>query len=63
MENDLLVIVVVVVGVLLYFIPSFIAFTRDHDSLGWIIFLNIVLGWTGLGWLFCLVWAAFGRRK
>ena len=56
-------IIIIIVCALLYFVPAFIAYSRKHDSKGWVLFLNIILGWTGLGWLFCLLWAAFGKTK
>ncbi|MBN1928361.1 MAG: superinfection immunity protein [Chlorobiaceae bacterium] len=40
-----------------YFIPSMIAWTRKHRSLPAIIALNILLGWTGLGWIGAFVWS------
>lgn len=40
-----------------YFVPSLIAWTRKHRSLPAIIALNILLGWTGLGWIGALVWS------
>lgn len=54
-------IIIIIFSIFFYFIPTFIAFSRSHDSKGWVFFLNILLGWTGLGWLFCLLWAAFGK--
>ncbi len=52
-----------ILAVFLYFIPAVIAYHREHDSKGWVLFLNIFLGWSGLGWLFCLFWAAFGNNE
>jgi len=46
-----------------YLIPTFLAFSRNHDSKIWVAILNIFLGWTLLGWFFALVWAAFGQKK
>lgn len=48
----------VVVGILavlfvlfFYFVPSFIAWRRDHHQAPAIIFINVFLGWTGIGWI------------
>lgn len=41
----------------LYFLPSFIAYSRKHLNLGAIFVANLLLGWTFLGWVICLVWA------
>jgi hypothetical protein len=43
----------------LYFTPSLIALCRGcKASGGGIIMLNLLLGWTVLGWIIALVWAA-----
>ncbi|MCS2152986.1 superinfection immunity protein [Scandinavium goeteborgense] len=41
----------------LYLIPSVIAYRRWHKNFKPILVLNIFLGWTFLGWLVCLVWS------
>jgi len=41
----------------LYFIPSVVAFLRGHRSKVAILTLNILLGWSGVGWIVALVWA------
>lgn len=40
-----------------YFIPSVVAFLRTHRSKVAILTLNILLGWSGIGWIVALVWA------
>lgn len=40
-----------------YFFPSFIAGVRSKRSMVAIFALNLLLGWTGLGWIGALVWA------
>ena len=42
---------------LLYFAPSIIAWRRNHENRWLILLLNIVLGWTGIGWLAVLSFA------
>ena len=39
------------------FIPSVVAFFRAHRSKVAILTLNILLGWSGIGWVVALVWA------
>jgi Ni,Fe-hydrogenase I cytochrome b subunit len=41
----------------LYFLPTFIAFTNKRKNKVAISALNILLGWTLLGWVASLVWA------
>jgi Superinfection immunity protein len=45
------------VGVVGYFLPALIANWRDTQHAGWIGFVNLCLGWTGIGWLVALIWA------
>ena len=40
-----------------YFLPSLIAFLRDHKNKIAIFLLNLLLGWTVLGWVSSLVWS------
>jgi hypothetical protein len=49
--------VVVMVFIALYFVPSIIAAYREHRDRLAILMLNILLGWTAVGWIAALVWA------
>jgi hypothetical protein len=40
-----------------YMMPTITAFNRGHRSAGAICALNILLGWTMLGWIAALVWS------
>lgn len=51
-------------GVLVaYLLPAFIASGRKHYQRGSILVLNLFLGWTVIGWIAALMWAASGTRK
>jgi hypothetical protein len=41
-----------------YFLPTIIAAMRSHPSAGAIFAVNLFLGWTFIGWVLCLIWAA-----
>jgi len=45
-------------GFLMYFLPSIIALARNKRDIGGILLLNLFLGWTMIGWIVALVWAA-----
>ncbi len=47
----------------LYFLPSIIASRRKHQSSGGIFVLNLLLGWTFLGWVIALVWSCSAVSK
>ena len=42
----------------IYGIPSYLAWYRAHHNLAAIVLLNLVLGWTVIGWIGALIWAA-----
>lgn len=48
---------VIIVGGLVYFLPSLIASRRNHHNMGSIFILNLLAGWTALGWIGALVWS------
>jgi hypothetical protein len=43
---------------LMYFLPSLIALARSKRDLRSIFLLNLFLGWSIIGWIVALVWAA-----
>jgi hypothetical protein len=49
----------------IYFVPTVIAIGRGHRNATPIVLLNILLGWTFLGWVAALIWSASnnGERK
>ena len=53
----LLLIAALVVGLFLYFLPTIIAMNRRHRERTAIFFLNLLLGWSFLGWVAALVWS------
>lgn len=61
--SELLIILFFVVGLLVYFLPSFIASNRNHQSKVAIIVLNILVGWTALGWIIALIWSLTGTSR
>jgi hypothetical protein len=46
-----------------HFLPTFIAVVRQHRHALLIFVLNLFLGWTVIGWLVLLIWAAVGEEK
>lgn len=44
-------------GLAAYFVPTFVAVKREHRQRLAIIVLNLVGGWTVVGWIVALVWA------
>ena len=44
-------------AIITYFIPAIIASSRNHRNTRAILALNILLGWTLVGWTVALVWS------
>jgi hypothetical protein len=49
--------VTLIVLLAIYFIPAFVACRRKHRQRLAIVWLNILAGWTVLGWVGGIVWA------
>lgn len=47
----------VALGIWINFIPTWVAYSREHPNRVPILLLNIFLGWTLIGWVGALVWA------
>ena len=63
MEGVPLLIVIVVVSITIYLLPSWIASNRNHHQKSAIFALNFFLGWTFVGWVIALVWALTAINK
>lgn len=45
------------VSIAVYFLPTLVAILRAHKNGCAIFMLNLLLGWTFVGWVIALVWA------
>lgn len=50
-------------AVLLYVLPSLIALLRQHWHTGAILLINLLLGWTLIGWLVALFMACSSAHR
>ncbi|MCC3701384.1 superinfection immunity protein [Rouxiella badensis] len=55
--GEMLVPVAVILCVAMYFLPFLIADHRKHKKLPVIFGVNLLLGWTVIGWAVAMVWA------
>ena len=55
--------IVLTVAAFIYFLPAMVAVTRQHPSLVALVTLNVLLGWTVLGWIAALMWGLSGPGK
>ena len=51
-------IILVIIGLFLYFVPAIGAYGAHKKNAGAILVLNLFLGWTIIGWVVACVWAA-----
>ena len=56
-------IVLFLTGLCVYLLPFGLALYRDCQAIGWIAALNVLLGWTIIGWFAALGWAATGKVR
>jgi hypothetical protein len=47
----------------IYFIPSAIAYSRRHKYIKSSFTLNLLIGWTGVGWIGLLIWSLKGNKR
>lgn len=53
----------VLLGVCLYFLPALVAQRNGHKNQGPILVVNLFLGWTLLGWVVALAWAVAAQER
>ncbi len=55
------IVVLILIGVIafvVHFLPTFVAGSRHVTNFWWIFLINLFFGWTLIGWVIALVWAA-----
>jgi len=57
------VLLVIVILLAIYFLPTIIALKRDKRNQNAILLMNIFLGWTFRGWVVALVWSAMAEDE
>lgn len=61
--DDSGIVLVLLIGICLYFIPSIIGFVRGSPY-AWVIFvLNLLGGWTVVAWFAALIWALWPKGR
>lgn len=53
----------VLFGLALYFAPAIVAASRGHLSAPAIFVVNLLFGWTALGWIVAFVWSLTGNTR
>lgn len=60
MMNEIAFLMVLVA---LYFFPIILAFGRGHRSAPAIAVVNVLFGWTLIGWIWALIWSLTGNVR
>lgn len=55
--------VLLFIGAVVYLIPAIVASQRKHQNATPICLVNILLGWSVLGWIVALIWATTSNVK
>lgn len=63
MYDNTVFIVVLIVVVVLYMLPTLIAYARDIAPRQAITVLNIIFGWTLIGWFLLFLWALMAETR
>ena len=59
--DAILVFLVIWIVLQIYFLPTAIALYRNSEGGSWICLLNLIAGWTLLGWVAAFVWACVAK--
>ena len=54
---------IIIITALIYFIPTVVCLIRKHTYKFYVICLNIILGWTLIGWIASLIWSFIDNKK
>lgn len=46
-----------------YFVPTIVAQTRNMPNVGGVLIVNLLTGWTGIGWIIALVMACMQKSQ
>jgi len=61
MSDNTIKVILLALVVLIYMLPTLIAFGREHTARHIIVLVNILLGWTLIGWIVVFLWALLGN--
>lgn len=57
MDGSTMLVLGIIIGVIIYFIPTVVAISRGRINKGAIFCMNLFLGWSFIGWVIALIWA------
>lgn len=57
MYDNTVFVILLLLCLIIYMLPTLIAYARDVPSRQTITVVNIIFGWTLIGWFICFLWA------
>jgi hypothetical protein len=51
-----------VFGLIIYFLPTIVAYDKEHENKQIILLVNFLFGWTLVGWIGCIIWACINKE-
>jgi hypothetical protein len=57
LTNPVLTVIVGLLAIAVLFLPAIVANQKKHKQYNSILLINILFGWTIIGWLIALIWA------
>lgn len=60
---EALIILGIIMGIIVYFIPTVVAFARGRTNKGAIFCMNFFLGRLFIGWVIALIWATSSDKN
>ena len=55
--DEVALLIALAIALAFYFLPTIVASSRGHHSAGAVFVLNLIFGWTLLGWVVAFVWS------
>ncbi len=55
--------ILIATGVLVYFLPFYIAWFRRHHNKAGVFLINLLFGWTVIGWLGIFIYATLSSTS
>jgi len=63
MYDNTVFVIILLLCLIIYMLPTLIAYARDIPSRQTVTVVNIILGWTLIGWLICFLWATLAETS
>ena len=57
MDYGIVAVLLLFIALPLYFLPTIVAAVRKTENIGWVVLINVLLGWTLIGWAVALAMA------